>query len=84
MLLQEGVGVESPGPTGHDPTLALDKGLRTHRRTPMSPKGSVPGREDDVLKIEAARRLSLSIVNSYPPRYSIAKGVPGVNRYSDW
>ena len=29
MILQEGVRVESPGPTGHDPTLALDKGLHT-------------------------------------------------------
>jgi len=83
MILQEGVGVESPGPTGHDPTLALDKGLHTHRCTPMSPIGSVPGREEDVLTLEAARRLSILIVNSYPPRHSIPGGMPGVNCYSD-
>jgi hypothetical protein len=34
----------------------------------MSPIGSSPGREDDILRKEAAKRLSLSIVNSYPPR----------------
>jgi hypothetical protein len=34
----------------------------------MSPIGSFPGREDDFLRQEAAMRLSLSIVNSYPPR----------------
>ncbi len=33
----------------------------------MSPIGSLPGREDDILRIEAARRLSSPIVNSYPP-----------------